>query len=124
MNTQGGSGMNKALTTLLITLVVVSLVGCSLAAFPIPDVAVTPSPSTEDSQACDRVAYDAGAPRPPVMSRWLVIPEAIFWPISEVVFLPLMVAMSRNPNDSDRAQLETYQKPYTQCLLAKGYKAQ
>lgn len=58
------------------------------------------------------------------MSRWLVIPEALFWPISEVVFLPLMVALSHNPNESERAQLETYKQPYTQCLLAKGYKAQ
>ena len=85
---------------------------------------MTPPPSTEDSQACDRVAYDAGTPRPPVMSRWLIIPEVVFWPISEAVFLPLMVAMSHNPNDSDRAQLEAYKGPYTKCLLAKGYKPQ
>jgi hypothetical protein len=116
--------MNRVLTTFVIGLVTVSLVGCSLAAFPIPDVAVTPSPSTEDSQACDRAAYDAGTPRPPVMSRWLIIPEVIFWPISEVVFLPLMVAMSRDPNDSERAQLDRYKEPYTKCLLAKGYKPQ
>jgi hypothetical protein len=38
------------------------------------------------------------------------------------VFLPLTIALSHNPSDSDRAQLETYKKPYTQCLLAKGDK--
>ena len=40
------------------------------------------------------------------------------------MFVPLMIGMSRNPSDGDRAQLETYKKPYTQCLLAKGYKSQ
>ena len=116
--------MHRVVNTLLVTLVVVSLVGCSLAAHPIPDVAVTPSPSTEDMQACDRAAYDAGTSRPPVMSRWLIIPEVLFFPISEVVFLPLTIALSHSPSDSDRAQLETYKQPYTQCLLAKGYKTQ
>ena len=67
-------------------------------------------------------AYDAGTSRPPIMSRWLVIPEAPFWPMSEVVFLPLMLAMSKNPNEAERAQLETWKQPYTSCLLAKGYK--
>jgi hypothetical protein len=114
--------MSKPGTAVLIALIVVSLVGCSLASYPIPDVAVTPSPSTDDMQACDRVAYDAGAWRPPIMSRWPVIPEALFWPMSEVVFFPLMLAMSHNPNDSDRAQLKAYEQPYTQCLLTKGYK--
>ena len=47
-----------------------------------------------------------------------------FFPISEVVFLPLMVGLSKSPNDSDRAQLEAYKQPYTRCLLAKGYKPQ
>jgi predicted small lipoprotein YifL len=116
--------MSKLFTTLTVALLVVSLVGCSLAPFPIPEVSVTPSPSTEDSQACDRVAYEAGTSRPPVMSHWLIIPEVLLWPISEVVFLPLMVAMSKNPNESDRAQLETWKKPYIQCLTAKGYKSQ
>jgi hypothetical protein len=116
--------MRRLVSSLLIGLVVVPLVGCSLAAHPIPDVAVTPSPSTEDMQACDRTAYDAGTPRPPVMSRWLIIPEVLFFPISEVVFFPLMIGLSHNPSDSDRAQLETYKQPYTQCLLAKGYKQQ
>jgi hypothetical protein len=116
--------MKKPSTTFVIALVLVSFTGCSLAAHPIPEVAVTPSPSTEDSLACDRAAYDAGKSRPPIMSRWLIIPEVIFWPISEVVFLPLMVAMSHNPSDSDRAQLDTYKEPYTKCLLTKGYKTQ
>jgi hypothetical protein len=115
--------MHRLVNSLLVGLVVASLVGCSLAAHPIPDVAVTPSPSTEDMQACDRAAYDAGTSRPPVMSRWLIIPEVLFFPFSEVVFLPLTIALSNNPSDSDRAQLETYKNPYTQCLLAKGYKA-
>jgi hypothetical protein len=35
-----------------------------------------------------------------------------------------LTALSHNPNDSDRAQLQTYKKPSTQCLLAKGYKSQ
>jgi len=35
-----------------------------------------------------------------------------------------VIALSNNPSDSDRAQLETYKQPYTQCLLAKGYKSQ
>ena len=116
--------MGRLVNSLLIGLVVVSLVGCSLAAHPIPDVAVTPSPSTEDMQACDRAAYDAGTSRPPVMSRWLIIPEVLFFPISEVVFFPLMIGLAHSPSDSDRAQLETYKQPYTQCLLAKGYKQQ
>ena len=116
--------MHRLVNSLLVGLVVVSLVGCSLTAHPIPDVAVTPSPSTEDMQACDRVAYDAGTSRPPVMSRWLIIPEVLFFPISEAVFVPLMIGLSHNPSDSDRAQLETYKQPYTQCLLAKGYKPQ
>ena len=58
------------------------------------------------------------------MSRWLIIPEVLFFPISEVVFLPLTIALSHNPSDRDRVQLETYKQPYTQCLLAKGYKSQ
>ena len=98
--------MHRFVNTLLVALMVGSLVGCSLAAHPIPDVAVTPSPSTEDMQACDRAAYDAGTSRPPVMSRWLIIPEVLFFPFSEIVFFPLMIAQSHNPNDSDRAQLE------------------
>ncbi len=51
------------------------------------------------------------------MSRWLVIPEVLFWPISEAV-------MASHPNESDRAQLETWKQHYTECLTAKGYKAQ
>jgi len=116
--------MSKVMTTLPILLVVVSAVGCSLASFPVPDVAVTPAPTAEDRQACDRAAYDAGTSRPPIMSHWLVIPEVLFWPFSEVVFLPLMIGMSGNPNESERAQLEAYRQPYTKCLLDKGYKAQ
>ena len=116
--------MRRFFNTLVVAPIVVSLAGCSLAAFPIPDVAVTPSPSTEDSQACDRAAYEAGASRPPVMSRWLIIPEVLFFPISEVVFLPLVIGLSKSPNDSDQAQLEAYKQPYTKCLLAKGYKPQ
>jgi len=116
--------MHRLVRSLLIVPLVAALVGCSLAAHPIPDVAVTPSPSTEDMQACDRAAYDAGTSRPPLMSRWLIIPEVLFFPISEVVFLPLTIALSHSPSDSDRAQLETYKKPYTQCLVAKGYKSQ
>lgn len=116
--------MNNMFAVFVVALLVVSLVGCSLASYPIPEVAVTPSPSTEDRQACDRAAYDAGTSRPPIMSRWLVIPEVILWPISEVVFLPLMVALSKSPNASDRAQLDAWRQPYTQCLLGKGYKTQ
>ncbi len=116
--------MRRLVNSLVAVPLVAVLVGCSLAAHPIPDVAVMPSPSTEDMQACDRAAYDAGTSRPPVMSRWLIIPEVLFFPFSEVVFLPLTIALAHNPSDSDRAQLETYKTPYTQCLLAKGYKAQ
>jgi hypothetical protein len=116
--------MKRLGTRFVVVVVLLSLSGCSLAAYPIPDVAVTPSPSTEDTLACDRAAYDAGTSRPPIMSRWLVIPEALFWPMSEVVFLPLMLAMSKNPNEAERAQLETWKQPYTNCLLAKGYKPQ
>ena len=114
--------MKRLGTSFVAAVAVLSLMGCSLAAYPIPDVAVTPSPSTEDTLACDRVAYDAGTSRPPIMPRWLFIPEALFWPMSEVVFLPLMLAMSKNPNEAERAQLETWKQPYTSCLLAKGYK--
>jgi hypothetical protein len=115
--------MSKLFTTFMVALLGVSLVGCSLASFPIPEVPLTPSRSTEDRQACDRVAYEAGTSRPPIMSRWLVIPEVLFWPISEVVFLPTMIAMAGHPNESERAQLETWKQPYT-CLITKGYKAQ
>ena len=90
--------MHRFVNTLLVALMVGSLVGCSLAAHPIPDVAVAPSPSTEDMQACHRAAYDAGTSRPPVMSPWLIIPEVLFFPISQVVSLPPTIALAPKPS--------------------------
>jgi hypothetical protein len=116
--------MTKPVATLMVGLLVISLTGCSLAAYPIPEVPMIPSPSVADREACDRAAYADGESRPFITSPWLVIPEALFWPISEVVFLPLMVAKSKDPNESDRAKIEKWKQPYIKCLNAKGYKAQ
>ena len=116
--------MTKPFTIFIVVLLLVSLVGCSLGRFPISEVPVTPPLSLKDSEACDAVAFEAGAERPPLMSRWLVILEVLFWPISELVFLPLSISISRDPNASERAQLDSWRKPYTQCLIAKGYNVQ
>ena len=116
--------MTKPFTIIIVGLLLVSLVGCSLGRFPISEVPMTPALSLKDSEACDAVAFEAGAERPPLMSPWLVILEVLFWPFSELVFVPLSISISKDPNASERAQLDTWKKPYTQCLIAKGYKVQ
>ena len=116
--------MPKTFTTIIVGLLLVSLVGCSLGRFPISEVPVTPPLSLKDSEACDAVAFEAGTERPFLMSPWLLILEVFFWPFSELVFLPLAVSISNDPNASERAKLDTWKKPYTQCLIAKGYKVQ
>jgi hypothetical protein len=116
--------MTKPFTTFIVGLLLVSLAGCSLGRFPISEVPVTPPLSLKDSEACDAAAFEAEAERPYLMSPWLLILEVFFWPFSELVFLPLSVSISNNPSASERAQLDTWKKPYTQCLIAKGYKVQ
>ena len=116
--------MTKPFTTFIVGLLLVSLVGCSLGRFPISEIPLTPALSLKDSEACDAAAFEANAERPFLMSRWLVILEVLFWPISELVFLPLSISIASNPSASERAELDTWKKPYTQCLVAKGYKVQ